>query len=98
MNNASAFIEQALRDPELREKVISAGGRGDAAGVEALAAASGFPATFDEIKTAFREGSAETDLGEAELSDMELEAVAGGGKAEWGSGGEVEDAKRNSRG
>lgn len=79
--NASAFIEIALRDPELRTKLLSAAGQGDTATVEALAKDAGLPASFEEISTAFRNGSAEagfSQLAETELSDTELEAVAGG--------------------
>ncbi len=70
-----AFIEKVKGDTSLQEKLKAAA---DAEAVAAIAKSAGFVVSADEIKTA--------QSATQELSDEELEGVAGGGRGrdrEW---------------
>jgi hypothetical protein len=89
--NAASFVQLALGNPELRQKALTAAQSGDAVAVEQLAEEAGTPATFAEIMEACRLGVPDEagSLAETELSDEELETVAGGAKLKFGSSAET---------
>lgn len=79
MNNAESFLNTLLNDAALRRKTILAMQSDDSTAVEKLAGESGFPCTCGEFRQAFRFSVDAGTFDETELSDEELEALAGSG-------------------
>ena len=73
-DNAKAFIEKMLSDPELQEKVGSAGPED----ITGIAKELGFDTSAEEIEKVYKEmRSASGDIPE-ELSEDEIDNIAGG--------------------
>ena len=76
---ASEFIEKAQTDPELQHKLTGLGTGAQIEDVMDVAATSGYRFSESELMTAGKEAAEKSgSLPEAELSDRELEMVAGG--------------------
>ena len=71
------FLTKVATNPEL-ERQLEAIPAGDSAQVVALAAANGYVFTPEELKNAAHEAKVRADRNGNELSDEDLEAVAGG--------------------
>lgn len=78
------FVEKVSMDADLERK-MSAIEPGNSAEVLELAAANGFTFTTEELREASREAKAlvHQNENENELSDQELELVAGGSIGSW---------------
>ena len=84
-DNIQTFLQRVAEDATLQEQIKALAGQ-DAAQAEAavlnLAAAQGLPFTAEELHAfAVEEAKAATQRGD--LSDSELEQVAGGGTGKW---------------
>ena len=79
--NAESFLSLVVQDVNLREQVLGLSLKEDYASIVALAAEKGFPCTAEELSAAYRDGKIELpeSFNEEELSDDQLEHVAGGG-------------------
>jgi predicted ribosomally synthesized peptide with nif11-like leader len=84
---ATEFIQRASEDQDLYDRVVDAAGQptsGDEQNYEsvvALGKAEGYDFTVEELRKAFKEYQYALRLKSRDLNDVELEAVAGGGKA-----------------
>jgi predicted ribosomally synthesized peptide with nif11-like leader len=85
IENAKAFYEKVRADQGLQQK-IGERAKGDPAEMETaiikVAEENGYPFTLEEMRTVLKE-TAEKALKSVELSDAELEVVAGGTKGAW---------------
>lgn len=69
------FVTMVATSPELSRQLETTN---DSDGIVRLAAANGYSFTADELKSAAHETRARLDASESELSEQDLEAVAGG--------------------
>lgn len=74
-SNAERFLEKIKKDRNLRKKVLEFYESGDLKGIEKLAAKNACPTHFGEIEKHFKQFK-------GELSDAELEIIAGGKRGE----------------
>jgi predicted ribosomally synthesized peptide with nif11-like leader len=85
IENAKAFYEKVSADDGLRQKIgqlAKENPKGIEAAIIKTAEENGFVFTEEEMK-AFIDEKAKIINSNGELSDNELEAVAGGGKGDW---------------
>jgi predicted ribosomally synthesized peptide with nif11-like leader len=75
-----AFLEQVTQDPSLQEELaIAMGAENDRTAVTALGQSKGFDFTSDELWQEIQARQAELETRQSgELSEEELEAIAGG--------------------
>ena len=77
--SATAFLTRAQQDPEILQKLEALGTGADVEEVMDVAAAAGYNFTASDLVAAGKASAEQRgQSGEAELSDAELEQVAGG--------------------
>ena len=81
--NAESFLSLVVQDENLRKHVLGLSMKEDYQSIVALAAEKGYPCTVEELSAAYRDSKIELPEGfnEEELSDDQLEHVAGGGSS-----------------
>jgi|SRR3954468_24942494 len=77
--SATAFLTKAQQDPEIRQKLEALGTGADVEEVMDVAAASGYNFTATDLLVAGKASAEQRgQANDADLSDAELEQVAGG--------------------